>query len=96
MTVTTTAIRIDRPADPLPSTAPERHRIAWALREQPGEWFLLGAAGTPKSAQTHAWQIRTAGKGWAMFGDGFEAEARTMLGQYRVYARWADTEAVES
>lgn len=86
--------RPEQPAAPLPSAEAERHRAAWALRGNPGAWALLGAAGTSGSARTHAWKIRTAGKGWPMFGDGFQAEAHTMFGEHRVYARWVDTEAV--
>lgn len=91
---TATQLRAEPASYPLPSTESERHRAAWALRDKPGTWVLLGTAGTPGSAKTHAWKIRVAGKGWAMFGDGFEAEARSMLGEHRVYARWVDTGAV--
>jgi hypothetical protein len=93
---TTTHLRTEQPSNPLPSAEADRHRDAWALRDNPGTWALLGTAGTSGSARTHAWKIRTAGKGWRMFGDGFQAEAHTMLGEHRVYARWADTEAVTS
>lgn len=93
---TRTQLRVERPSALLPSAESERNRIAWALRDTPATWFLLGKAGTSGSARTHAWQIRTAGKGWSMFGDGFQAEAHSMLGEHRVYARWADTGAVSA
>lgn len=93
---TAVQLRADTPSYPLPKPGAARHQAAWVLRNHPGVWFLLGTAGQTGTGKTFSWQIRNGAKGWSMFGEGFEAISRTMFGEYRLYARWVDTEAVDS
>ncbi|MFF9205103.1 hypothetical protein ACF1AE_25445 [Streptomyces sp. NPDC014986] len=58
-----------------------------ALRARPGQWALFGQYGTPGTMRQAAYEIRHGfAKGFAAAQ--FEAESRSMLGEYRVYVRY--------
>lgn len=76
------------------NTAEAREDRQWAadtLRANPGQWALLGRWHNSPATRQHAHAIRQGDAGWQMFGPGFEVEAHTMLGEHRIYARFADT-----
>lgn len=58
-----------------------------ALRNKPGQWALFGKYTTAGSMRQGAYEIRH-GIRPHFQGGGFQAEARTMLGEFRVYARY--------
>lgn len=68
-----------------------RRLFADALRARPGEWALLGKYSTAGTGRQSAYEIRNAlgpkDQPFAPAGS-FEAEARTMLGEHRVYVRY--------
>jgi hypothetical protein len=68
--------------------------ITAALRQTPGAWARIGTYRTPASAASMASMIRH-GRRPAFGPEGtFEAAARTVDGQHRVYARYVgDTPA---
>lgn len=82
-------IRFDGPAMPVPKQA-GREEFAAELRKHPGEWALLGKVGTMGSGGTLAWQIRGARETMTAFAPAgaYEAEAKTLLGEHRVYVRY--------
>ncbi|WP_063735581.1 hypothetical protein [Streptomyces sp. RTd22] len=83
-------IRFDSPAPPVPRLPRSRAAFAAALRERSGEWALLGQHHTAGCARQDAYEIRRALRpANAAFGPAgeFEAEARTLGGEYRVYVR---------
>jgi len=61
--------------------------FAAALQDRAGEWALLGKYGTAGTARQAAYEVRHGLKPAFEFG-GFEAESRTLCGEYRVYARY--------
>lgn len=78
--------------EPLP--APQKRRwginttIAATLREHPGEWAHIDTKGTRGSAISTAYAIRN-GRLRAYTPTGhYEATARTINGEFRVYARY--------
>ena len=80
-------IRFDDVSDPIPP--PEvLVRYADALRERMGEWALIGSSCTSGAAGQRAYAIRRGDQ--AGFGppETFEAQARTLFGEHRVYARY--------
>ncbi|MGW4222933.1 hypothetical protein ACWEG1_05700 [Streptomyces bauhiniae] len=85
-----TAIRFEEPA-PLALRRPESlTAFATALQQRPNTWALLGKYGSPNVARQTAYTIRHSLLP-AFAGGGYEAEARTMLGEYRVYVRYTGT-----
>ncbi|MFD5709546.1 hypothetical protein ACFWHW_03975 [Streptomyces pharetrae] len=83
-----TAIRFEEPA-PLPLRRVESlTAFAAALRGRPGHWALLGQYPTSNTARQTAYEIRRSMKTGFDCG-GFEAEARTLFGEHRVYVRYA-------
>lgn len=89
---TTIPIRFEPPAPPVPRTRENRKAVADALRACPGQWALIGCHTNSGSARTGAYEIRKALRG-DMFGPpgAFEAEAKTLFGEHRVYARYMGT-----
>ncbi|MGP4004660.1 hypothetical protein [Streptomyces sp. 8N706] len=83
-------IRFETPAPPVPRLREAREAFAAALRQHPGEWALLGQHHTSSGARQDAYEIRRAlrpvNQGFAPAGE-FQAEARTLIGEYRVYVR---------
>lgn len=91
MTATTVEVRFEPDSPMIPRTVKDRAAYADSLRTRPGVWALLGTHGTAGSARQGAYEIRVAaGPRNAPFtpAGSFEAEARTMLGEYRVYVRY--------
>lgn len=83
--VTAWSLRFESPA-PQPPRLPESlTAVAAALRTRPGEWALLGRYGTSGMARQTAYEIRHGHL--PAFRGGFEAQAKTLFGEYRVYAR---------
>lgn len=82
-------IRFDGPSHAVPKQA-GRELFAAELRKHPGEWALLGRVGTMGSGGTLAWQIRGARETMTAFAPAgaYEAEAKTLLGEHRVYVRY--------
>jgi hypothetical protein len=81
------SVRFEEPAHHALRSAESLTEFTTALRARPGRWALLGQYGTPGVASTVAYDIRK-GLMPAFAGGGFEAEARSMLGEYRVYVRY--------
>ena len=79
--------RFDGPADPLPG-AKRLAEFADKLRENFGEWALLGCSSSPNRANQRAYIIRHGiQKGFEPAGS-FESESRTLFGEHRIYARY--------
>ena len=82
------SIRFEEPA-PLPLRRTESlTAFASALRGRPGAWALLGQYVSSNTARQTAYEIRRSLKP-EFAGGGFEAEARTLFGEHRVYVRYA-------
>ena len=84
----TASIRFEQPAYILATGAEARSAVAQTLVARLGEWGLLGTWTNPGSIRQTAYCIRRGLSGWQMFGPGFEAEAVTMFGEHRLYARY--------
>jgi hypothetical protein len=85
----TQEIRFDAPAPAIPRKA-ERAEFVRKLKEAPDEWALLGKTGTMGSGTSLAWMIRNGHKSMSDFlpVGSFEAEARTLLGEHRIYVKY--------
>jgi len=85
------AIRFEEPAHEPPRRVESRQVFADLLRSRPGEWALLGKYATAGTARQAAYEVRNAldpkDQPFAPAGS-FEAQSRTMLGEYRVYVRY--------
>lgn len=67
----------------------ERHRgLAQQLKDNPGEWAVVGTKETPALAGQNAYDIRKANLAAYRPAGSFEAVARTVDGEHRVYARY--------
>lgn len=90
-TVQRDGVRFEEPARRALRGREARQVFAGALRARPGDWALLGKYATSGSARQSAYCVRQADdpqdQPFAPAGS-FEAEARTMLGEHRVYARY--------
>ncbi|RAJ70207.1 hypothetical protein K378_01372 [Streptomyces sp. Amel2xB2] len=88
--MSTVDTRFDAPAPDVLRTAKSRAAFADALRGRPGEWALLGQQTTRGTAGQDAYEIRRglrpANAGFTA-GE-FEAEAKTLFGEHRVYVRY--------
>ena len=88
--MTTTAfINFESATPVLPAGVAARTAIANELSRNAGRWALLGSWPSPGSARQMAYCIRHGLSGWQMFGPGFEAQSTTLLGETRIYARYA-------
>ncbi|MFD4830210.1 hypothetical protein ACFWPV_10195 [Streptomyces uncialis] len=87
-----TRIQFEAPSPRLPRPRPERIAFAGSLRNRPGQWALWGAHDSQRNAYREAHYIRHAPPGGA-FGTGgvYDAECRTLCGEYRVYVRYLGT-----
>ncbi|MFI1472083.1 hypothetical protein [Streptomyces wuyuanensis] len=83
-----TILRFEKSAPMVPSSSEDRAEVAAALKATPGTWALLGQRKVPGSARQDAYSVRLGLHGWAMFGPGYEAEARTLFGEHRIYVRY--------
>jgi len=84
-------VRFEDPAHLAHRTVADIAVFIAALRARPGQWALLGKFSTPHVMRQAAYEIRHGtDKGFAkaFAAGGFEAEARSMLGEYRVYVRY--------
>lgn len=86
----TVRFQFEEPAPLVPRTRATRGAFADALRARRGVWALLGQHATSGAARQDAYEIRRAIRPTnAGFADGvFEAEARTLVGEHRVYVRF--------
>lgn len=80
-------VRFDEPAHDALRTSDALAAFTAALRSRPGQWALLGRYRTPGVMRQTAYEIRH-GHVKAFSEGGFEAEAHSMLGEYRVYVRY--------
>jgi hypothetical protein len=89
------AVRFEEPAHEPPRRVESRQVFADLLRARPGGWALLGKYATSGTARQSAYAVRNAldpkDQPFAPAGT-FEAEARTMLGEHRVYVRYVGGE----
>lgn len=85
-------VRFDGPAELMPKP-PVMARFAQELKKNMGEWALLGRCKAPNSARQRAYIIRTGEQAGYEPAGSFEAEARTIFGEYRVYARYVGPDA---
>lgn len=81
------ARRFEEPTPPTPDSRAERARVAAAMRTRPGQWLLYGARPSTESARQMARSIRRGELDDFPAGD-FEANSRTICGEYRVYVRY--------
>ncbi|MFJ5532380.1 hypothetical protein [Streptomyces sp. NPDC093261] len=84
-------VRFESLAPMAPRAREKRAAFADALRKRPGDWALLGQHADGTQARYDAYQIRNAelGRNEAFAPAGsFEAEARTLMGEARVYVRY--------
>lgn len=64
------------------------HALARQLRAKPGEWGRIGSYSSAESASATAYTVRHAKvTAWVPEGH-YEAVARKVEGEYRVYARY--------
>lgn len=89
--MSSSTIRFEAPAPHPPRFAESLAAVAAALRARPGEWALLGRYSTSGAARQTAYEIRH-GLHHAFTEGGFEAQAKTLCGEYRVYVRYAGGE----
>ncbi|WP_393075092.1 hypothetical protein [Streptomyces sp. LN704] len=91
MSASVIAVRFEEPAHEPFRRVDSRQAFADALRARPNEWALLGKYSTGGLARQSAYEVRNAlrpkDQPFTPAGT-FEAEARTMLGEHRVYVRY--------
>lgn len=95
MSTPTITVRFEEPACEPFRRVETRELFADALRARPGEWALLGKYATAGTMRQAAYEIRNAldpkDRPFAPAGS-FEAIARSMLGEHRVYVRYVGGE----
>jgi hypothetical protein len=80
-------LRFEPPAEPIPNPA-ICEEFAEKLRANMGEWALIGTSKNLGTAGQRAYMFRKGlQRGFGPEG-AFEAEARSMLGENRVYVRY--------
>ncbi|MFF7837621.1 hypothetical protein ACFZC6_02110 [Streptomyces ossamyceticus] len=91
MSTSTITVRFEAPAPEPFRRLETRQAFAEALRSKPGEWALLGKYSTPGTMRQEAYAVRQAldpkDQPFAPAGS-FEAEARSVCGEFRVYVRY--------
>ncbi|HET6636580.1 MAG TPA: hypothetical protein VFH77_16305 [Streptomyces sp.] len=84
-------VQFVEPAPPVPRRPESIHAFAEAVKDRPGVWALFGVQTTPACARQNAYMIRRAlrhlNEAFGPAGS-FEAEARTIFGEWRVYTRY--------
>ncbi|MFD9445007.1 hypothetical protein [Streptomyces sp. NPDC060001] len=88
-----TTIRFEDPAHHALRSDESLNVLVAALKERPGVWALLGKYGTQTVMRQTAYEIRRGLRRHFAEG-GFETESKTMLGEHRVYIRYAGGESV--
>ncbi|WP_030271233.1 hypothetical protein [Streptomyces sp. NRRL B-24484] len=73
---------------PPPAAETKHGRIARALRDRPSEWAVVQRSASITRAASAAQAIRSAKLGAYEPAGAFQAVARTVEGEHRVYARW--------
>lgn len=86
MSTATVTVQFDSPANPIPGVA-EMKEIAEILRSNIGEWGLIGKSSSANAASTRAYDIRHGVQPGFSPAGSFEAESRTIFGEFRVYAK---------
>jgi hypothetical protein len=66
-------------------------RTAAILRDLPGEWAIVSVRSTQRRASSYAYSINRGTLHAYLPAGAFEAVARTVDGQHRVYARYVGT-----
>jgi hypothetical protein len=96
------SLRFEPPTPEVPREQEDLQEAAEELRANPGHWALLGKVSGKKTraARTYAWSIRHDRDGLpgrAFDGDAhrYEVEARTVIGEQRVYIRYIPPPAEE-
>ncbi|MFE2469786.1 hypothetical protein [Streptomyces mirabilis] len=90
-------IRFEFPAPSIPLPPETREAFVAALRARPGTWALMGQHSSPGSARQAAYCIR-----WALRlrsfqpAGAFEADAKTVMGEHRVYVRYVGEDAASA
>lgn len=80
--------RFEEPPAPFQKPRGDQAKAAKALMERPGEWGMVTVCRSGGSSSSMARAIRKGvSKTWQPAGD-FEALARKVNGEYRVYARY--------
>ncbi|CAL9367911.1 hypothetical protein [Streptomyces sp. enrichment culture] len=80
--------RFEEPPAPKQRPRGDQTKAAQALKERPGEWGMVTVCRNGGSSSSMARAIRKgASRTWQPAGD-FEAVARKVDGEYRVYARY--------
>lgn len=94
MTKKPTTIRFEAP--PLANRTPRgravQKDVVRQLRAHPGEWAIVHYADTRAGAYAMAFQIRRGVLASFRPAGAFEALGRTVDGEYRVYARFVETD----
>lgn len=93
---TTVDIRFEFPAPSIPLPPEARNAFAAALRARPGAWALMGQHQSPGSARQMAYSIRQAHTTTFAPAGAFEADAKTVMGEHRVYARYLGQDAAHA
>ena len=89
-------VRFEKPAPTLPLTRKERDTFEAALRRRPNIWALMGQHGSAGAARQAAYSIRRGRYARAFQPAGaFEADAVTVMGEHRIYARYTGGAASE-
>lgn len=89
---TSLEIRFEEPAAPILRSDESIAAFVAALQARPGDWALFGSESSPGCAGQRAYEIRHAlrGGGTRHFGPAgaFDATAKTVIGEHRVYVRY--------
>ncbi|MFI6248975.1 hypothetical protein [Streptomyces sp. NPDC051016] len=86
--MTTIEIAFELPSRRLPLPLKERDAFAAALRQHPDEWALMGHHWSSGSARQAAYAIRKGQTPCFAPSGTFEADAKTVIGEHRVYVRY--------
>ena len=96
MSAPTISVRFEEPAHEPFRRVESRELFADVLRARPGEWALLGKYATAGTMRQAAYEVRHAldpkDQPFAPAGS-FEAIARSMFGEHRVYVRFVGGDA---
>ncbi|MEU8907038.1 hypothetical protein [Streptomyces mirabilis] len=90
-------IRFEFPAPSIPLPPETREAFVAALRARPGAWALMGQHSSPGAARQTAYSIRRAVRTRCFRPAGaFEAEAKSVMGEHRVYVRYVGQDAARA
>lgn len=85
-----TAVRLllEEPTPLTPCRRASLDAYAAELRNNPGRWSLMGRRDTGGAARQWAYEVRTALRASFSPAGAFEADARTVCGEHRIYVRY--------